>query len=544
MKEKNGFAVLKTMKFSIIPKPQSFTVSEGGTVFTLEENLNFQVGSGCRNAAKDLSAFISKVFGFDPIGSGSETVYLDIDGVGKDESYRLNVSEHKIHIKAHDEAGAFYAVQTLKQLFLQSKGNLPVLQIDDYPTCSYRGFMLDVSRYFFTVEAVKLFLDAMALHKLNVFHWHLTDDQGWRVEIYSKLLLAQIGSQRAYTNFGKTPHGGFYSKADIEEIVRYAHERYIRVIPEIDSPGHVVSAIAAYPSLSCFNRPLDVATHSGVKHDVLCVGKESTFEFMFDVLDEICEMFPDGIVHLGGDEVPTMRWKLCPDCQKKMKDLELADEKGLHAYYINRLASHLTEKGVQPVMWYDENTENRYNSDIIFQYWGGKDVPEGLISEANGSRKVISSRSDAFYLDLPYGKINLKQTYESDTFPDGFEKTDNLSGAEACLWTEYVPSMEKAGYCTFPRLGAFSENVWTEKKNRDFKEFLSGLKAYQKLLDTLPFDYAVKKQAMPLPIRKYGYLLWFERRKLHWQGLHNLIDDRKIEREAKSADKNEKNTGI
>ena len=168
MKEKNGFAVLKTMKFSIIPKPQSFTVSEGGTVFTLEENLNFQVGSGCRNAAKDLSAFISKVFGFDPIGSGSETVYLAIDGVGKDESYRLNVSEHKIHIKAHDEAGAFYAVQTLKQLFLQSKGNLPVLQIDDYPTCSYRGFMLDVSRYFFTVEAVKLFLDAMALHKLNV----------------------------------------------------------------------------------------------------------------------------------------------------------------------------------------------------------------------------------------------------------------------------------------------------------------------------------------------------------------------------------------
>lgn len=526
------FAVPGIMNFSIIPKPQSFSVLSSETVFELDENLNFQVGTGCRNAAKDLSAFISKVFGFDPLGSGRETVHFEIDGCGKDESYRLEVSEHTVHIRAHDEAGAFYAVQTLKQLLLQSKGRLPALKIDDYPVCSYRGFMLDVSRYFFTVDAVKLFLDAMALHKLNVFHWHLTDDQGWRVEIYSKLLLAQIGSQRAYTNFGKTPHGGFYSKADIEEIVRYAHERYIKVIPEIDSPGHVVSAIAAYPSLSCFNRTLVVATHSGVKHDVLCVGKESTFEFMFDVLDEICEMFPDGVVHLGGDEVPTMRWKLCPDCQKKMKGLGLTDERELHVYYINRLASHLTEKGVQPVMWYDENTGNRYHEDIIFQYWGGKSVPDALCSEANGSRKVISSRSDAFYLDLPYGSINLKDTYENDAFCGGFQNQNNLLGAEACLWTEYVPSMKKAGYCTFPRLGAFSENVWTEKENRNFGEFMNGLKAYQKLLDTLPFDYASKRQAMPLPLRKYGYLLWFERRKLHWQGLHNLLDDRRVEREA------------
>lgn len=525
------------MKFSIIPKPQSLVCTDEKTVFTLDETLNFHVGTGCRNAAKDLSDYISKVFGFDPMGSGREAVFLEIDRLGQNESYRLVVSKHKIQITAHDEAGAFYAVQTLKQLLLQAKGSLPALQIDDWPALSYRGFMLDVSRYFFTVEAVKLFLDAMALHKLNIFHWHLTDDQGWRVELYGKLLLAQIGSQRAYTNFGKTPHGGFYSKADIEEIVRYAHERYIRVIPEIDSPGHVVSAIAAYPSLSCFNRQLEVATHSGVKHDVLCVGKESTFEFMFDVLDEICDMFPDKIVHLGGDEVPTMRWKLCPDCQKRMKDLGLTDERGLHAYYINRLASHLTEKGVQPVMWYDENTENRYHSDIIFQYWGGKNVPGALTGEANGSRTVISSRSDAFYLDLPYGKISLKQTYEADTFTSDLEKKDNLLGAEACLWTEYVPSMKKAGYCTFPRLGAFAENVWTEKKSRNFKEFLGGLKAYEKLLDTLPFDYASKRQAMPLPIRKYGYLLWFERRKLHWQGLHNLIDDRAVEKQAKNAKK-------
>ena len=182
------------MKFSIVPKPQSFTLFEEKTVFELDETLNFQVGPGCRNAARELSAFISKIFGFDPMGSGSETVCLEIDGAGKDESYRLLVREHKVHIKAHDEAGAFYAVQTLKQLLLQSKGCLPGLQIDDWPVCSYRGFMLDVSRYFFTVEAVKLFLDAMALHKLNVFHWHLTDDQGWRIEIYNKLLLAQIGS--------------------------------------------------------------------------------------------------------------------------------------------------------------------------------------------------------------------------------------------------------------------------------------------------------------------------------------------------------------
>ncbi|MCM1544565.1 MAG: beta-N-acetylhexosaminidase [Ruminococcus sp.] len=519
------------MKFSIIPEPQEFKIVSDEAVFSLTDYAFIDFPDECQNAVKNLLDFTAKVFEITPIGSGKESiVFKHDDSITNKEGYRLVVSYDNILIHYSAEAGAFYAVQTLKQLLLQGDCKLPQLEIADYPRYEYRGFMLDVSRYFYSVDAVKLFLDAMALHKLNRFHWHLTDDQGWRVELYNHLLLAQIGGFRAYTNFGHKPHGGFYSKQDIAEIIEYAHERYITVIPEIDSPGHSVSAIAAYPELSCFNRELQVATHTGVKHDVLCVGKESTFEFMFSVFDELCEMFPDKIIHIGADEVPTTRWQLCPHCQKRMKDNGLKNEHELHTYYLNRIAEHIKSKGFEVIMWNDE-IPSTVSKDIIWEYWNTAQSNQLMATEVNASRRIINSFRP-YYLDLPYGTTNLRQCYEYE--PDLSDVTEenrpNILGVEACLWSEYVPTMKKAGYCTFPRLGAYCETAWTSKANKSYENFEQKLSAYYKLLDTLPFDYASPKQAMPKPIRKYGYLLYFERRKLHWQGLHNIIDNNRVKK--------------
>lgn len=528
------------MKINVIPEPQKFIISSQATVFTLTSFTHIGYTDECECAAKNFIEFCQKVFEITPVGTGKESIILSRDdSIENKEGYRISVTHDSVYITYREPAGAFYAVQTLKQLLLQGERSLPQLEIDDYPRYEYRGFMLDVSRYFFSVDAVKLFLDAMALHKLNKFHWHLTDDQGWRVELYNHLLLAQIGGFRAYTNFGHKPHGGFYSKQDIEEIINYAHERYITVIPEIDSPGHIVSAIAAYPFLSCFDREIPVATHSGVKHDVLCVGKESTFDFMFSIFDELCEMFPDKIIHIGADEVPTTRWKLCPHCQKRMKDNGLKDEKELHTYYLNRIADHIKSKGYEVIMWNDE-IPSKISKDVIWQYFNTEQSSEQMAKEINSSRRIINS-FQPYYLDLPYGTTNLKQCYEytpeMSTVTD--ENKPNILGVEACLWTEYVPTMKKAGYCTFPRLGAFCETAWTNERNKSFDRFLQKLPFYYKLLDTLPFDYAKMKQAMPNPIRKYGYLLYFERRKLHWQGLHNIIDNKNVEKTyRKTLDKN------
>lgn len=518
--------------FTIIPEPYEFNIIKEDAVFSLTDSVNIDFCTEAKTALSDFSLFLKNVMGIESLGGSSETVRLITDlSVGRKEGYKIEVTKDLCLIKAFDEAGALYAVQTLKQILLQGNGNLPETYIYDFPRFKWRGFMLDTARYFFSVEAVKLFIDAMVFHKLNRFHLHLSDDQGWRVEIYSKLLLAQVGGFRAYTNFGRTPHGGFYTKEDIEEIVKYAAERFVEVIPEIDQPGHAVSMIASYPFLSCFDRELTVSTHSGVHYDVLCVGKESTFRFMEEVLDEICEMFPSKIIHLGGDEVPTERWKCCPHCQRRMNELGFTDEKELHTYYLNRMGKYLKNKGFEVIVWNDSSAESGLDTDFVWQCWDGNLKKEDYKKLSKKGVRFINSSSCAYYLDLPYGHINLKECYEKEIC---FEGTDeSFMGAEACLWSEYVPTMKKAGYCTFPRLGAFSERVWSDESKKDFARFESKLSSYYKVIETLPFDYAKENQAMPSFIRKYGYNLYFERRKLHWNGLGNIIENKKVRKEAK-----------
>ncbi|MGN1418380.1 MAG: beta-N-acetylhexosaminidase [Acutalibacteraceae bacterium] len=517
------------MNFSIIPQPQKINILSDQTVFRLNDGSSVMCLDGFERAHDDLMLFLEKNFEMSPDGMGIGLITFEKDCQIKSEGYRIRTDYDNVFISASDAAGAFYAVQTLKQLLLQGQLCLPMLEIDDEPLYAWRGFMLDSARYFFSVEDVKLLLDTMALHKLNRFHMHLTDDQGWRVELYSHLLLAQVGGYRAYTNFDKRPHGGFYSKQDIEDIVSYANDRFIKVIPEIDSPGHVVAAIAAYPELSCFERQLETATHSGVKHDVLCIGKESTFEFMFSVFGEICEMFPDKIIHIGGDEVMQTRWKICPHCQALMKEKGFENEKQLYFYYINRIAKYIKQKGFDVIMWNDDE-KSEIDPDITWQFWNEKPDAESL---SESKRKMIASSSSAYYFDLPYGTTDLKQCYEFEPFVGGLEENQFL-GVEGCLWTEYVPDIEKAGRLLIPRLAAMSESAWTKKENKSFEKFKNKLPAYYQLIKTIPLSYSNVKKALPGKISSAFSVLKFEKRRLHWQGLHNIIDNKKVEKTAVS----------
>lgn len=513
------------MAFSIIPQPASMRCGDA-PVFRLTRLCNLHADEGSALAKAELLRFFEGTLELELLGTGKEHLTLQTDpAVSEAEGYRLTVEQNRVTITGHDAAGVFYGVQTLKQLLLQGEGALPEIQIEDAPQYAYRGFLLDVSRYFFAPDAVRQLLDAMALHKLNRFHWHLTDDHGWRIELDGFPLLTQIGAYRAYTNFGKTPHGGFYTKDEIRDIVQYAHERFIQVIPEVDSPGHVVSAIAAYPFLSCFDRDLPVATNSGVQHDILCVGRESTFDFMFKVLDEVAELFPDGMFHIGGDEVPTARWEHCPHCRKRMQDEGFADAKELYPYYIGRVTAHLKKKGIRVFAWHNAQLGEAIDPDVIREHW---DV---LPDEHADLSHVVDADFHSYYFDLPYGMVPLKSCYNHDPAKNGVQPF----GVECCLWTEYVPTMQKAGYCTFPRLGAFSETAWTPPQAKDYAAFLGKLPAYFALLDALWLPHATRRQALPGLLRKWGYQAWFWRRNLHALGWKKALEDRKVARKARQS---------
>lgn len=516
----------------IVPYPNCLEET-GGDAFHAQTGVAFDAPFQDAALTADFRRFLGKT-GLPESAGCRVHITLTPDGTQSEEGYTLDIAGNHAEIRAKSEVGAFYALQSLKQLILSCGQTVPALHIEDAPRFPYRGFMLDVGRYFYSVEEVKCFLDRMALQKLNVFHWHLTEDQGWRIEIKKYPKLTAIGARRSHTNFGVRPHGGFYTQAEIREVVQYAHSLYIKVIPEIDMPGHMVSAIAAYPYLSCFDRKLDVATHWGVKHDILCAGKDTTLAFVHDVLDEVAQLFPDGVIHLGGDEAVKMRWKLCPHCQERMRSLGITSEDDLQLWFMTQAADYLDQKGIRTLMWnWDAPAPNGLlRKDIGYQLCGvNKQNADEIGRELETGRWAIQSSAYPYYLDFPYGWCNLRQTYDLEPAPQALSERarQNLYGVEAPLWTEYVPDMKKADYCTFPRLGAVAESGWTLAQNKDYQRFFSGLDDYYKALAL----YGVKSpasraQAMPGFLRAKGYSLWFNRRQLHWQGLHNLIDDHKV----------------
>lgn len=451
------------------------------------------------------------------LDGGEENIIFNTDDSMDDEAYTILTGD-VIEIVSNGVAGQLYALQTLKQLLTLNDFQLPVMKIYDKPKYKIRGFMLDAGRYFYSVEDVKLFIRKMAFHKLNFFHFHLTEDQGFRVQIDKYPLLTEIGSKRACTNFNSKPHGGYYTKRDIKEIVDYAHAFNVKVMPEFDIPGHSRAAIAAYNDLTCFPRDLPVATHWGVKHDVLCVGKDETMQFVFDVLDEIMEMFPDEYIHIGGDEVPKHRWNLCPNCQRRAKEVGAENSDELQFWFMNTVKNYCKEKGRQVFMWsWDLENSSLLDEDLGFTLCNN--------DEKLGNRPFIDTSTKAYYIDLPYGYISLKDTAEHKI------QQGNCLGVETPLWCEYVANMNKADIMMFPRLAAACETAWAG--NTDFERISVKLNDYYKLLDKNGWGYAKPKMALPKCFRAFFSRLWFEKRQLTWEGLHNIFDDKKIEQLAK-----------
>lgn len=487
----------------LIPEPIEMKIIENDAYvirhISLGENLLSE------NAVKDFIDFCDKP-------DGDANIVFEIDNSMDSEEYAIKTDD-KIVITAGSEAGQLWALQTLKQILFQCDFHIPKLVINDKPKYKVRGFMLDVGRYFFPVEDVKSFIKKMASHKLNLFHFHLTEDQGWRIEIKKYPLLTQKGSMRAKTNFNHTPHGGFYTQDEIREIVSFAHDFCIKVMPEYDIPGHSRSAIACYKDLTCFPRDLPVADHWGVKHDVLCVGKDSTIEFVKNVIDELCELFPDEYMHIGGDEVPKHRWNLCPHCQAKRKKLGLKDSDALQFHFMNEIKEYCKAKGKQVFMWsWELEDDKAIDTDLGFTKCGEMNT---------GQRPFIDTSTSAYYIDLPYGYISLKNCAEHKPL------SGNCLGVEAALWTEYVPDMKKADLMTFPRLAPICETAWRGETSWD--KINNKLDFYYSYLDKNGCSYAKPDMANPTKLRGKMQVLWFERRQLAWEGLTNIFDDMAVE---------------
>lgn len=455
------------------------------------------------------------------LDSGSENIVFKINSTLEDEAYTIKTGE-VIEISSSGMAGQLYALQTLKQLFTLSDFVIPHIFISDKPKYKVRGFMLDVGRYFYSVSDVKMFIRKMAFHKLNFFHFHLTEDQGFRIQIDKYPLLTEIGSKRACTNFNNKPHDGYYIKSDIKEIVNYAHAFNIKVMPEFDIPGHSRAAIAAYNELTCFPRDLPVATHWGVKHDVLCVGKDKTMQFVYDVLDELFEMFPDEYIHIGGDEVPKHRWNLCPDCKNRAEKVGAKSADELQCWFMNTIKNYCKKNGKQVFMWsWDLEDSSLLDEDLGFTLCG----TDNKINE----RPFIDTNTKAYYIDLPYGYISLKDTANHKI------QQGNCLGLETPLWCEYVADMNKADIMMFPRVCASSETAWCGETSYD--EISKKLNDYYKLLDKNNWGYAKPAMAVPNRVRGFFSGLWFEKRQLTWEGLHNIFDDLSIEKIARSVNK-------
>ncbi len=492
----------------IIPQPQCIT-ELSKTVFDMK---GFTLGKNSlsEEAKCDFLSFLNL-----PQAEKENILFKESTDLS-DEEYIIETGS-EIVIYSNSASGQLYALQTLKQILFQCGCKIPHIRVKDYPAHKFRGFMLDAGRYFFSVDDVKSIIRRMVLHKLNVLHLHLTEDQGWRIEIEKYPLLTEIGSSRKKTNFNHKAHSGFYTKADIKEIVDYAHAFCVKVMPEFDIPGHSRAAIAAYNDLTCFPRKLPVADHWGVKHDVLCVGNEKTMQFVYDVLDEFFEMFPDEYIHIGGDEVPKHRWDLCPACNAKRKKLGLENSDALQFWFMNTVKDYCKSHGKQAFMWsWELEDDTLLHTDLGFTKCGEMNT---------GNRPFIDTSTQAYYIDLPYGYISLKDSANHKIY------SGNAIGVEATLWTEYVPNMKKADTMSFPRTGCLAETGWSGSCT--WEAFSEKLDYYYSFLDKNNIGYAKANKANPNALRAKLSILLFERRQLVWEGLHNLFDDKKIEKIAR-----------
>ena len=448
-------------------------------------------------------------------------ISLRLDKQLGEEEYLLNITKQGIELYGGTPKAVFYGLQSLRQLICAAshKGKKVVLEcmtIKDKPHFRYRGGMLDVGRHFFSVDEVKKFIDILALHKMNSFHWHLTEDQGWRIEIKKYPNLTKIGSIRKQTVVGPhhnrpdqvydgKPYGGFFTQEEIRDVVRYATERYIEVIPEIDMPGHMLAALASYPHLGCTKGPYEVRTRWGIARDVLCAGRESTFEFVEGVLDEVVALFPSKYIHVGGDECRKHRWKVCSDCQKRIADEGLKDEFELQSYFMKRVEKYLSEKHGRSIIGWDEILEGGLSKTATVMSWRGT---KGGIKAAKLGNEVIMTPNKFCYLDYANtsdreknkepicggsnGKrpLTLRKAYSFDPYAELNEQERKfIKGVQGNMWTEFVPNFNHVQHMVLPRIAAIAEVGWSyERKNYD--DFARRIHLLRKLYDKCGFNYA------------------------------------------------------
>lgn len=480
--------------FNIIPKPCSIKKTEGKVWISSETVLEGEY-SGIYPVIKEMMS------GYEP--ASENRMIFKRDSTLPDEGYRIHCNYGNIEISSSDERGAFYGVMTLLQL--AGSGEIDAVEIEDEPKYSFRGFMLDSARHFQSIEKIKKVIDLMARLKMNEFHWHLTDDQGWRVEIKKYPLLTEKGTVRVITegrdnsgtqhpdHIGETyGEGMFYSQNEIREIVNYASERMIEVIPEFDMPGHLTAAIACYPELYCTEEPIEVSDRWGVHDNIGCVGREEFFSFAENVIDELCELFPGRYFHIGGDEVPKNHWKECPYCQQRIREEGLADEEALQGYFNDRITKYLASKNKIMIGWNEIlHTGHPDKKYAVAQWWydSSTDTEKNWIE---GGGRVIVSLASYFYMDHLYAERPLWKTYGFDTSMLGLNDESSVMGMEIPQWTERVATGEKFDLNTYARLIAASEVEWTPAKLRRYEDFEMRLEAMRKYFSDLGINIAVK----------------------------------------------------
>lgn len=503
----------------IVPKPVS--VKAGSEVLSAGQDFNIVASTNDeKNVASLLQEYLKRL-SVDVSISGQSAndktnlVLKTEEGRAK-ESYTLTVNADGITIKASDGAGLFYGSQTLIQLLQSGKSELklPYVEINDAPRFPYRGLHLDVGRHMFSISDIKNYIDLMARHKYNRFHWHLTEDQGWRIEIKKYPKLQEVAAYREQTVIGKassknrptdpgrydkTRYGGFYTQEEIKEVVAYAAERYITVVPEIELPGHALAALAAYPNLGCTGGPYKVAQTWGIFSDVFCAGKEDTFRFLQDVFDEVMPLFPGEYVHVGGDECWKDQWKVCAACQKRIKDEKLKDENELQSYFIQRMEKYINSKGKKIIGW-DEILEGGLAAGATVMSWRGE---EGGIEAARQNHDVIMTPTKWCYFDYyqDSAKSNplatglylpIKQVYSYEPEPQQLsaDELKHILGVQANVWTEYIKDSDYLEFMVYPRACAMAEVAWSAKELRDYNDFLVRMSTHVKRLEAWDVNYA------------------------------------------------------
>ena len=501
-----------TANYQVIPLPQEVALSQespfnlnDGTIIAYPEHNEL-----LKRNAEFLAEYISQSTGHtlqtEALAPGSEApkgaITLGLDpAISNREGYVLTVKADRVTLNGQTENGVFYGIQTLrKSIPAETKATsilLPAGSIQDEPRFSYRGMHLDVGRHFFPIEFVKKYIDLLALHNMNTFHWHLTEDQGWRIEIKKYPKLTEIGAWRDRTVIGRnteeydnTRYGGFYTQEQAKEIVKYAGERYITVIPEVDLPGHMLAALAAYPEMGCTGGPYEVCPRWGVFEDVLCIGNEKSMQFLEDVMAEIIDIFPSKYIHIGGDEAPRTRWEKCPKCQARIRTEKLKADKNhtaedrLQSYCMTRIEKLLNSKGRQIIGW-DEILEGDVAPNATVMSWRGS---AGGIKAAQLGHDVIMTPNDYCYFDYyqsedtrhePFaigGFVPLEKVYSlNPTASLTEEQAKHILGTQANLWTEYIPTSEQVEYMVLPRMAALAEVQWTQLEKKDYTNFTTRL---------------------------------------------------------------------